>query len=258
MKINNILLGAGLIILCTALVQAMPFHPDILKKIQNGEIVLLANTPSARELKARGIDNPAVWNLNKASFDKAGILEASSKNAKGPTGDFKSLVILIDFSDNVASVNPAEFDTLVFDTLKGVNHYYRKVSYGNIDIITVNYPSSTGWLRAPETYDYYVDGQYGLGTYPQNAQKMVEDAVVLADAAGVDFSQYDNDGDSYVDALFVVHAGQGREYTGSVNDIHSHAWTTSIPVLLDGVYVYNYSTEPEYWAGPGDMTIGVY
>jgi len=258
MKIKYLLSCAALIMLGYLTAPAMPFHPDMLKKIQSGEIVLPANRPSTRELKARGIDNPQIWALNKSLFSKNSRLLTSAKSAKGPTGEFKALVILLDFSDNVASVNPADFDTLVFDTLTGVNHYYRKVSYGNLDIITVHYPSSTGWLRAPQTYAYYVDGQYGFGTYPQNAQKMVEDAVVLADAAGVDFSQYDNDGDNYVDALFVVHAGQGREYTGSADDIHSHAWSTSAPVLLDGVYVYNYSTEPEYWATPGDMTIGVY
>jgi M6 family metalloprotease-like protein len=121
----------------------------------------------------------------------------------------------------------------------------------------VNMPSALGWRRAPHTYDYYVDGLKGFGTYPQNAQHLAEDAVTLADPA-VNFANYDNDGDGYVDALFIIHAGPGYEYTGDVNDIHSHAWSTSYPMSVDGVYAYGYSTEPEYWNSTGDMTCGVY
>jgi immune inhibitor A len=86
---------------------------------------------------------------------------------------------------------------------------------------------------------------------------LTEDVVYLADPY-VDFSQYDNDNDGYVDALFVIHAGPGAEHTGDPNDIWSHQWNTGYPPYVDGVYVTTYSMEPEYWSSPGDMTIGVY
>jgi hypothetical protein len=35
-------------------------------------------------------------------------------------------------------------------------------------------------------------------------------------------------------------------------------WTTYEEPLVDGVYVWIYSMEPEFWETPGDMTIGVY
>ena len=124
--------------------------------------------------------------------------------------------------------------------------YYKKVSYGNLDIVTVNLPSTVGWVTAPQTYSYYVNGQNGIGSYPHNSQKLVEDIVNLVNPS-IDFSQYDNDGDGYVDALFIIHSGSGAEYTGNNNDIWSHAWTTSTPQILDGVKVYHYSIEPEYW-----------
>jgi len=65
----------------------------------------------------------------------------------------------------------------------------------------------------PETYAYYVDGQKGFGSWPQNAQKMVYDAVLMADP-DVDYSLYDETGpsgvpDGQMDGLFVVHAGTG-------------------------------------------------
>ena len=46
----------------------------------------------------------------------------------------------------------------------------------------------------------------------------------------VDFGPYDNDGNGFVDAFVVVHAGRGGEETGNSGDIWSHKW-----VLPDGV-----------------------
>jgi immune inhibitor A len=125
--------------------------------------------------------------------------------------------------------------------------YFLESSYGNVDVLV----TIAGWFRLPQTYAYYVDGNYGFNAYPQNAQKMAEDAVWAADPT-VDFSQFDNDNDGYVDALFIVHAGPGAEVTGNPNDIWSHAWSTVNVPYVDGVYAFGYSTEPE------DGKIGVF
>ena len=74
---------------------------------------------------------------------------------------------------------------------------------------------------------------------------MARDAALAADA-DVNFAPYDNDGNGYVDAFIVVHAGAGAEQTGSSNDIWSHKW-----VLAGGEYVadttkiFAYLTVPE-------------
>jgi parallel beta-helix repeat protein/predicted outer membrane repeat protein len=74
----------------------------------------------------------------------------------------------------------------------------------------------------------------------------------------VNYADYDNDGDGYVDALFIIHAGPGYERTGNPNDIWSHKWEMQLPQHLDGVIDSVYSMEPEYWDDPGDITCGVY
>jgi M6 family metalloprotease-like protein len=125
--------------------------------------------------------------------------------------------------------------------------YFTEVSYGQLTMTG----AVTVWLRMPQTYAYYVHGEYGFGAYPKNAQKLTEDAVLAADSL-VDFSQYDNNGDGYVDALFIVHAGPGAEATGDTNDIWSHQWETSSPVNVDGVKAYVYAMMPE------NGTIGVF
>lgn len=218
---------------------AMPPHPDIQGKIQSGDII----APLAKIQAENGTND----------------LDAPSiRRVPGFVGPFRALCVLVDFSDNVGVTAGVEFDTLLFAAQSGtVRDYYNEVSYGAVDMITVNLPSSLGWKRAPQTYAYYVNNQYGLDSpYPQNCQKLCEDLVDLINPL-VDFSQYDNDGDGYVDAFLITHAGPGAEYTGQTSDIWSHKWSI-VPRNRDGVYISDYAIMPEYWGASGDMTIGVY
>jgi immune inhibitor A len=125
-----------------------------------------------------------------------------------------------------------------------------------MDLISVNLPSAAGWATAPQTYAYYVNGQFGFGTYPNNTQKLTEDLVDAVDGV-VDFSQYDNDANGTVDIVMVIHAGRGAELTGNATDIWSHKWNIS-PRLKDGVTISAFTMTPEYWYSQNDMTIGVY
>jgi len=223
-------------------------HSRILEMMKNGTIEMPYYLQNLEELRDRGINTPAIL--------------PDGRRVPGPPRNtevnYNAIAILVDFSDNVSQVTGSFFDNLMYGTGNGtVRHYYDEVTYGNLTVVTLNLPSSLGWLRAPQTYAYYVNSNNGFGNYPQNAQKLAEDVIALADPL-VDFSQYDNDGDGYVDALFIIHSGPGAEFTGNNNDIWSHKWATFSPQWVDGVYAYIYSMEPEYWQNPGDMTCGVY
>ncbi|RPH92854.1 M6 family metalloprotease domain-containing protein, partial [candidate division KSB1 bacterium] len=225
---------------------AMPLHPDLMKRMKENPAEFARFQAEDAALRARGVNVPSV---------EPGLLNRLSHRLDE---NFNMIAILLDFSDKNSSTGAVYFDTLFYGANTGsVNNYMNQVTYGNLTLVTLNMPSALGWKRAPQTYAYYVDGQKGFGDYPQNAQRMAEDAITLANPF-VDFSNYDNDEDGYVDALFIVHAGPGYELSGNVNDIHSHAWVTSYPMYVDGVYAYHYSTEPEYWISSGDMTCGVY
>ncbi|MCK4427119.1 MAG: M6 family metalloprotease domain-containing protein, partial [candidate division Zixibacteria bacterium] len=91
---------------------------------------------------------------------------------------------------------------------------------------------------------------------PHNAQKLAEDAVDAADPY-VDFSDYDHDGDLWVDGLIIVHAGPGAEETGSVDDIWSHKWQMPSVVWKNGVRLYIFNMDPEIQGG-GLAKIGVF
>ncbi|MBU0519111.1 M6 family metalloprotease domain-containing protein, partial [bacterium] len=157
----------------------------------------------------------------------------------------QALTILIRTPD-IANIHiPESFDSLLYSTgvypSGSMNDYFLESSYGAFGVEG----EVVGWVMAPENYHYYTWGNNGFASYPHNAQKLAEEAVLAADALGVDFSQYDNDNDGWVDALIIVHQGPGAENTGSVDDIWSHRWGLHDPIELDGVMVYDYCMDPE-------------
>ncbi len=243
LNVVGVILGVFLIGLSGRLfdADACSAHPDIVK-----------TSPAL----AAGAE---VYNEYLAAFAERGI------NRKGPglaagaqlSGNFNMLVVCVEFSDHASSVPASDFDDLVFASSgTSVRTYYEEVSYGTFHIVAVDLPSTIGWQTAPQTYAYYVNGAYGFGSYPNNTQKLVEDLIALIDPV-VDFSDYDNDLNGYMDGLIVVHTGTGAELSGDVDDIWSHKWGIS-PDLRDGVWVSDFSIQPEYWLSPGDITIGVY
>ncbi len=242
---RRFIFGLTIQLLFSPTLWGMPPHPSLLDKIQSGEV----NAPK---------HNLAVSDeeLVKAGFNPA-LLKSMAPARPKAAGPYNMLVVMVDFSDKNSQVAPVFFDSLVFSqTQSSVRRYYDENSYGNFDLVTVNFPSSTGWQRAPEASTWYANNQYGLGAYPQNAQKLVEVVVDLVNPA-VNFADYDNDNNGYVDGITFIHSGPGAELSGSPDDIWSHKWAI-IPRLRDGVYIFNYSMEPEYWMSAGDMTIGVY
>jgi immune inhibitor A len=173
-------------------------------------------------------------------------------------GSKRLLTILVRFADNDSSVAGSYFDSLLFGhTPQTVWDYYDEISYGTLSVDAPDLPSEIGWRTAPQNYSYYVNGSYGTGSYPHNSQKLVEDLIALIDA-DVDFSQFDGDNNGSVDGIVVIHAGTGAERSGSADDMWSHMWSIWPPQTRDGKTIRTYSVQPEFWAAPGDMTIGVF
>ena len=234
-------------------VSAVPPHPSLLEARATAKAMgqVLPDLPKTSELHARGIDTPE---------DAFGLQAYAKSRPAGSLalGPFRVLAVLVDFSDHTAQVTGTFFDTLVFGAGSNtVRDYFDEISYAQIDLITVNLPSALSWKRAPQTYAYYVDNQYGIGPYPQNSQRLAENVVDAIDAQ-VDFSDYDNNNDGYVDLMVVIHAGTGAELSGSTSDFWSHKWGITPRLTGDGVYVSSYTVQPEFWITPRDMTIGVY
>ena len=249
---------------------AMPPSPALLQRARTDLALQKSIDEYVNGAKPAGLDQPSTL-LNVVGLRSSWLSSgqgSSSKLSAGiydvTVGGFRQLVLLVYFSDKPAVVAPTFFDDLIFKDTVGpasVRGYYREVSAGALDIlpVTADLPSSRGWLRMPRPYTYYCPvGSKGQAAYPNNAQRMAEDAMAAAEAAGVDFSAYDNNHDGVVDGVVIVHAGRGQEQSGNAADIWSHKWSVRTSRVYDGVRTSGYTTEPEYWTKPGDMTTGVY
>jgi len=180
-----------------------------------------------------------------------------------PTGTVKNLVVLCLFSDHTVE-NDARLEgdyDILFNQVGGdptlaptgsVKDYYLENSY---DVMTLE-STVMAWVTLPHSEAYYADGSDGMGDYPANSQGMVEDALDALNLVDpqVDFSQFDKDGDGYIDAITFIHSGYGAESGGGGGDwiwshrwgLDSHEWTST-----EGVKVNDYHTEPALWGTSG-------
>ncbi|MFM2013492.1 MAG: hypothetical protein RLZZ396_2276 [Planctomycetota bacterium] len=170
-----------------------------------------------------GMDDGLVRRLAESGPSGVDMISVPKKPV---TGELRMIVLLVDFTDNVGTRAKTDFESLLFSRNSfptgSLADYYAEVSGGKVGVTgTVH-----GWLRMPNTYEYYVDNQSGFGTHPRNSQKLAEDAVAAALAAGVPFDpKHDALGSGEITALFIVHAGIGAEETSSVSAGLTHIWS---------------------------------
>ncbi|MGQ0720878.1 MAG: M6 family metalloprotease domain-containing protein, partial [Candidatus Eiseniibacteriota bacterium] len=187
------------------------------------------------------------------------------------TGNVRLLVILAEFSDMPHRADPQRFQDRLFGPGLSLREYYLEASQGQLDVGG----DVHGWVPLPRTQFSYSQGNGGIGSYPNNGQGMAEEAVAAAVGQGLDLDDYDADGNGAVDALLVIHSGQGREWAETdppssspdPNSIHSHKWVVVQQDFGFSTRVVDYFTGPELqlvkpgiapgWAD-SVQTVGVY
>ena len=160
------------------------------------------------------------------------------------SGSNRVLVLLVNFADTQPTFTAQDFQRLFFADAPGsMRDFYQKASYGQLNLSG----DVVGWIQVSGTHDYYGNSRGGKGSavYPRNLFGMAEEAIDQAEAMGVDFSNYDNDGDGWVDSLVIIHQGQGNERSGNPNDIRY----TMVPLTLGGPMPRFYNNvKVEYFA----------
>ena len=169
----------------------------------------------------------------------------------------RGLVILVNFTDVAFTTDKAELDSM----LQGKS-YTRDYSYfydGKNNHITSEgsarkyfYDSSNGHydpqfdvigpVTVSKNMEYY--GKNNPSTQFDAAPwTMVKEACQLVDDS-VDFKQYDNNNDGYVDFVYVIYAGYGEADGGDENTIWPHSYwllDAGITCKVDGKYVDLYA-----------------
>ncbi len=167
------------------------------------------------------------------------IKEEHTQKSFPATGDQTLLCILMETPDKPFTKTQEDFNALfnqlnyTFDGASGsLKDYYLENSYGQLNLSVDVY----GPYTASESMEYY-------GSTWNGARFLATEAANLADA-DVNFADYDNTNNGWVDSFYMIFAGYGEEAGGGPNTIWSHAWSIE-PVSLDGVWVSRYACSPE-------------
>ena len=178
----------------------------------------------------------------------------------------RGLVILVNFANVAFTTEKAEMDSMLIGknytrnysytyrnkkykiTSQGsARQYFQDASFGQytpeFDVV--------GPVSVSKNMEYYGQNDRYGDMYPH---KMVDEACKLADTQfGVDFTRYDNNGDGYVDFVFVIYAGYGEADGGADETIWPHAWNLSsvgTRCVVDGktVDLYACGNELDYYS----------
>lgn len=187
------------------------------------------------------------------------LTRASSRiNFFPTTGTPKAVVLLVGFSDlgfrisdpkaqfeqflNSMETNPRQD---LYENYGSVRRYYHDMSFGQF--------SPQFDLYGP----YTLQKSYKTYGATDNTDLLLKDACEAADK-DVDFSQYDSDGDGYVDLVYVIYAGYGENSSGnSTNYIWPQSSVVSSTIQLDGKQLGRYGVNNElYGSESKQATLG--
>lgn len=158
-------------------------------------------------------------------------------------GERRALLILVDFYDKPMTYTKDDFYAQVNEVGYSANYaegsvhdYFYAQSYGQFDL----HFDVAGPVQVSKKASYYgANDTYGNDKYPAT---MVAEACELVHEQGIDFSDYDWDGDGEAEMVVCIYSGYGEAQGAPANTIWPHQWTLSEAL--------------EYGDGPGRYEIG--
>ncbi len=200
----------------------------------------------------------------RLTLDKA---QRAPKAVGTPMLASRGLVLLVEFADKRMQAETTQ--SSMNDMLNGSNYTYddatgsvRKYFSDQSNGAYVPEFGVFGPITLSRDMAYYGgNDNYGDDLRPA---EMVNEACSIANAKfGVDFSQYDSDGDGNVDFVFVIYAGYAEAQGASENTIWPHQWSlesAGIPLeerIYDGKYVSGYACSSELQGYSGTTRAGI-
>lgn len=166
------------------------------------------------------------------------------------------LCILVNFADCRMRFKNDDFNRFLnepnYAGYGSVKDYFRENSGGKF---VPNFVTVGPYNLSKPTVEYASnDSPDGSDIDPRG---MVREAIKLAKEKNpnLDFRQFDNDGDGFMDNCYIIYAGYSEASTGEANDMWPHSWTLGDEdVLIDGITVHTYSCSQELVGSPGNPT----
>ncbi|CAN5508622.1 hypothetical protein BH10PLA2_BH10PLA2_10650 [soil metagenome] len=223
------------------------------------ELVVGKSDPAAAGVKRGAPARPGFQALGQLERLIAPAGSAPAKRVS-PVGDVKNVVILMKFADHAGRDLPttSEVDKL-FNAVGGhptlaptgsVRDVYLANSYGKFKLNSTIF----AWVTLPKTEKYYADGDSGM---TNRVHEAITEALKLADPL-INFSDFDKDGDGFIDAIAFLHSGYGAEWGGVAEGadfkdrIWSHRWSIPTWTSAEGVKVSAYHISPALWSTSGN------
>ena len=173
-------------------------------------------------------------------------------------GEQKGLVVLVEYSDEKFRLtDPLDYFSRMlnepgFSDLGATGSAVDFFRESSSDLFRPQF-DIYGPITLPKTMSYY--GGNTLQGSDIHAHEMAIDACQLLDAT-VDFSQYDRNGDGFIDNIFIIYAGLGEASSGVANTVWPHAAEltefTETVYKFDGVQLSRYACSNEWMTGRPD------
>ena len=178
--------------------------------------------------------------------------------------EIKGLVLLVNFKDKSFVTPQATIDDMMnkegytdsYGSIGSARDYFKAQSYGqfvpDFDVV--------GPVTLSRNMSYYgANDSFDQDQYPD---VMVSEACEIASEQGlVDMSDYDLDGDGWVDLVYVIYAGYAESSGAAANTIWPHAWYiyqgAGRTVEVDGVKLDAYACSSELYGVSGRDVDGI-
>lgn len=171
------------------------------------------------------------------------------------TGDHKSLVILVEFSDMKFKLPDVRQyyegmlngDTFTeYESTGSAKQYYTENSSGKFNVSF----DIQGPVTLDQSYMYYGQNDYWGDEYYSHL--MIKDACDKLYEQGFNFTPYDQNNDKEIDMVYVFYAGYGEADGGGVNTVWPHSWDmieSGVKVSYNGLMLNHYacSNELQYY-----------
>lgn len=176
-------------------------------------------------------------------------------------GSPRSIAILVNFADESFVVsNPKE----AFTRLLNESGYAENGGVGSArDYFIAS--SDSAFQPIFDVYGPYTLSNdmayYGANVGDNNSPRaadMVMEACFLAEAAGVNFKDYDTDNDGTIDNVFIYYAGHNEAEGADKNTIWPHrSIVTNTSAVVSGVRIYDYACTSELRGRSGTSMCGI-
>lgn len=198
--------------------------------------------------------------LRNQAIKSSGSALRSVREKMPYSGNVKSLVLLVEFSDVKFSSSGTQqnFYNMLNQTgyssggaTGSASDYFKD----NLDGVSINFDVKPVICLGKTESSYGADAG---GKVDTGVDQLIKDVCAAANSAGVDFSQYDKDGDGKADNVAIIFAGYDQAENGVSDALWARqASADNLNIAYNGVKISSYTCSAELKGDSGTTIAGI-